>query len=290
MTDKQRNVTIEKPDDISNIEIHPDTARLLEEVRLLRDQLVRQLQEREDMLSTVIPNLEARYYSILGKQQYDLLCLECEVRRIKRKIEMIQTAFNRSEPVDLKMMDRTLDNEMLDWNRQINEMARKLEYAGLLEYGEKMSVTEQKELQQLYFILAKKIHPDLNPNQSERLTNIWLQITAAYQSGNLEGLKALALLLEDDTTGSKAPVADVLVEQRSSLKKHLEQLAGVIASLLQTFPCSISDRMKDQNWIDSQLAELTEKHIACEQQRDQLNIVLAGMISGCAYDEQFSHH
>jgi hypothetical protein len=160
-------------------QLHPEYARLLEEVRLLRDQLVRLLQERDDLLSTVISNLEAQYYTVLGKQQYDLFCLECEVRRIKRKIELIQAAFNRMETVNLKVIDTSLDEEMFDWNRQMKEMSNKLEYAGQLASAVKMSAEEQKELQKLYFVLAKKAHPDLNPDQTERLSNLWLQISAA---------------------------------------------------------------------------------------------------------------
>jgi hypothetical protein len=48
-------------------QIHPDTAMLIKEVRLLRDQLARLLQEREHMTSTIIPNLEALYNVTVGK-------------------------------------------------------------------------------------------------------------------------------------------------------------------------------------------------------------------------------
>lgn len=272
------------------LQIHPEAAKLAEEVRLLRDQLARLLQEREDLVSTVIPNLEAHYYVIIGKHQYDLFCLECEVRRIKRKIEMIQASLNRMEQVDMDLIEKTLDGEQTAWTKLIDDMARKLELAKLWASAERLSDDEQKELKKLYYELAKKVHPDIHQDQSERLNSIWLQIVSAYQSGNLEGMKALALLLENDSANAEPLTADVLEDQHARLKKQLDQLAQVLASLQQSFPCTIKDQINDQGWIDAQVAEILEKQVLQSQQKEQLLIILAGIISGLAHDKQSHSH
>ena len=271
-------------------QIHPESAQLAEEVRLLRDQLARLLQEREDLVSTVIPNLEAHYYVIIGKHQYDLFCIECEVRRIKRKIEMIQVSLNRMERVDMDLIEKTLDGEQTAWKKLIDDMARKLELAKLWTSAERLSDDEQKELKKLYYELAKKAHPDIHQDQSERLNSIWLQIVSAYQSGSLEGMKALALLLEDDSGNAEPPAADVLEDQHTRLKDQLDQLAQVLSSLQQSFPCTIKDQINDQNWIDARVAEILEKQTMQSQQKEQLLIILAGMISGLAHDKQSHNH
>ena len=48
---------------------HPETVRLTEDIRLLRDELTRQLLEREHLIVTVIPNLEAEYQVKVGGRQ-----------------------------------------------------------------------------------------------------------------------------------------------------------------------------------------------------------------------------
>ena len=275
---------------LQTLQIHPEAARLAEEVRLMRDQLARLLQEREDLVSTIIPNLEAHYYVAIGKYQYDLFCLECEVRRIKRKIEMIQTALNRMEQVDMDQIEKTLDDEQVAWTKLIDDMAHKLELAKQWASSERLSDEEQKELKKLYYELAKKAHPDIHQDQSERLNSIWLQIVSAYQCGNLEGMKALALLLEDATGETEPPTADALEDKHARLKKQLDQLAQVLSSLQQSFPCTIKDQINDQIWIDSQVAEIQEKQTLQSQQKEQLLIILAGMISGLAHDKQSHSH
>ena len=279
-----------RQDNKTELQVHPEAARLAEEVWLLRDQLARLLQEREDLISTVIPNLEAHYYAIIGTYQYDLFCLECEVRRIKRKIEMIQVSLNRMEPVDMELIEKTLNDEQAAWTKLIDDMAHKLEMARLWISAERLSDDEQKELKKLYYELAKKAHPDIHQDQSERLNSIWLQIVSAYQSGNLEGMKALALLLENDSDNAEPLTTGVLEDRHTRLKKQLDQLAQVLASLQQSFPCTIKDQINDQGWIDTQVAEIRGKQTLQSQQKEQLLILLAGMISGLAHEKQpYSH-
>ena len=272
------------------LQIHPEAARIIEEVRLLRDQLARLLQEREDLTSIVIPNLEAHYYVTIGKYQYELFCLECEVRRIKRKIEMIQASLNRMEEVNMDQIEKALDTEQVAWTKLIDDMAHKLEMAKQWTSAERLSDDEQKELKKLYYELAKKAHPDIHLEQSERLNSIWLQIVSAYQCGNLEGMRALALLLDDCCDATEPPAAAVLEDQHNRLKKQLELIAQVLTTIQQSFPCTIKDQINDQNWIDTQVSDIQEKQTQQSQLKEQLLIILAGIISGLAHDNQSHSH
>jgi hypothetical protein len=282
--------TMDQEDKLKSLQIHPEAARLAAEVQLLRNQLARLLQEREDLTSIIIPNLEAHYYVTIGKYQYDLFCLECEVRRIKRKIEMIQASLNRMEEVNLDLIEKTLDNEQVAWTKLIDDMARKLEMAKQWTSSERLSDDEQKELKKLYYELAKKAHPDIHHDQSERLNSIWLQIVSAYQSGNLDGMKALALLLEDSSADTDPPTAEVLEDQHERLKKQLELMAQVLATIQQSFPCTIKDQINDQGWIDAQVSDIQEKQTLQAQMKEQLLIILAGLISGLAHDNHSRSH
>lgn len=273
-----------------SLQIHPEKAKLAEEVGLLRDRLAHLLQEREELVSVVIPSLEALYYVFIGKYQYDCFYLECEVRRIKRKIEMIQGALNRMEPVDLVQIEVSLDIEQLSWKKLIDDMAEKLELAKEWAEAEALSVQAEKELKKLYYELAKKAHPDIHQNQSEHLNSIWLQIVSAYKSGNLEGMKALALLLENETEDLYALSTDILEAKREQLKKQMDQLAQVVTSLRQTFPYTIEDQIKDPNWVNAQVSEFLEKQKALSQQQGQLLVMLASLISGLSHDTQSHSH
>ncbi len=275
---------------MDSVQLHPQKAKLAEEVGLIRDQLAHLLQEREELVSVVMPSLEALYYVLIGKYQYDCFCLECEVRRIKRKIEMIQSSLNRMEPVDLVQIEASLDIEQASWKKLIDDMAVKIELAKEWAEAETLSVQAEKELKKLYYELAKKAHPDIHQNQSERLNSIWLQIVSAFKSGNLEGMKALALLLEDDTEDLYALSTDILESKREQLKKQMDQLAQVLTSLQQTFPYTIKDQIEDPNWVNTQVSDFLEKQKTLSQHQEQLLVMLASLISGLAHDTQSHSH
>ena len=169
------------------------------------------------------------------------------------------------EPVDLVQIEASLDIEQASWKKLIDDMAVKLALAKEWAEAEALSVQAEKELKKLYYELAKKAHPDIHQNQSERLNSIWLQIVSAYKSGNLEGMKALALLLEDDTEDLNALSTDILESKREQLKKQMDQLAQVVTSLQQTFPYTIKDQVEDSNWVNAQVSEFLEKQKALAQ-------------------------
>ena len=50
---------------MDSVQLHPQKAKLAEEVGLIRDQLAHLLQEREELVSVVMPSLEALYYVLI---------------------------------------------------------------------------------------------------------------------------------------------------------------------------------------------------------------------------------
>lgn len=76
-------------------------------------------------------------------------------------------------------------------------MAKKLSDAHRYADLPKLSSAESSELLSLYRMLAKRLHPDLNPIQDPATKNLWLRVGEAYRHGDSNGLRAAALMLED---------------------------------------------------------------------------------------------
>lgn len=79
----------------ANIKIHPSIVKLKEKIEVLKEEVSILFSQREILLKTVGPNLEAMYNVKIGKKEYELFCLECSIKRLKRKIEILQAASNR---------------------------------------------------------------------------------------------------------------------------------------------------------------------------------------------------
>ena len=84
---------------------HPEATLLADTCAVLREEFLSLAAERDRLLTTDIPAMTAEYQLKIGATRYALFCRECELRRLKRKVELIQAAFNRMESVSLAGID-----------------------------------------------------------------------------------------------------------------------------------------------------------------------------------------
>ena len=110
-------------------------AALREQFELLKTELSKLISDRDYLLNTVKPDLEAQYYLRIGKHQYRLFLIRNEVLRMRRKVELIQACVNRGEDPDLKRIERDLDEVLQKWREEVLELSRKIKQA---EFQEKL--------------------------------------------------------------------------------------------------------------------------------------------------------
>lgn len=75
--------------------VHPEAGALLQEIELLTEELAKLFAEREQLLGTVKQNLEADFRIKIGAAQLGRLEIEWEIARLRREIELVQTAINK---------------------------------------------------------------------------------------------------------------------------------------------------------------------------------------------------
>lgn len=219
------------PDDPRSIDVSPEFARLSEECELLKEELAALFAEWEHTVRTVIPNLEADYVVKLGALQHQLLQLQIDIQRTKREIDIIQAALNRGETVDDQMIQQQLENEFEGWKAKLDGQLKEITDAEL-RLSSLMSPEDSVELRKLYRVLAKKLHPDVNPDQSQESQNLWIQVQSAYEMGDLKQLQALHILAEDIPDNYDLPGSiDLLRKRRSDLKEQVTNMLQKMAEL-----------------------------------------------------------
>ena len=79
------------------LKLSPEIIKLQKEVSSLEKELGKVILEQDEMINAVKPNLEAEYQKTIGYKELE--CMENEIasRRLKRQIELLQTAINRQE-------------------------------------------------------------------------------------------------------------------------------------------------------------------------------------------------
>jgi hypothetical protein len=253
-------------DDARNnyIEPHREGVALRAENEALHEELVKLVTDRDYLTTTVLPAIEAEYNLKIGGLEYEAFILECQVRRARQRLELARSYVNRNERIPLASIESTLDEEFSQWQAKIEEMWLALEAARAFEQAPRLSAAETRELQTLYRRLAKRLHPDLNPRQTERERDLWLQVADAYRDGALEELRALSLLLDAgppsaDEGEAQTSVLDTLHRRRDELRAYIERALARLAHIKTTSPYTLRQTLKDGPWLTARAAELREK-------------------------------
>ena len=266
------------------LQLSPEIIKLQEDISSLEKELGKVILEQDEMLNTVKPNLEAEYQKKIGYKELERMETEITVRRYKRQIELIQAAVNRQESIEEDEIEKKLDNEFKEWYKKIEEQYRKVKEA---EDRLKclMSDEDNAEFNKLYRRLVFKLHPDLNPNRSKDEENLWHRVQLAYEGGDLEEMRSLAIIIDSQHETIELPSSkDVLKKRKTKLTEQIQKIINNMSELEQKFPFNIIDKLADNDWVNTKIEEIQEQinewQKKCEHYKDLIKVLLVSKKAG----------
>jgi hypothetical protein len=249
---------------------HPESLRLRQECERLRSLLEEAWCELQEIVVTILPNLKALYMMRLGSAEIELLQLRIETTRLKRTIELIQAHIYREKKPDLKNIEAQLEEELSEWMEKVNAQAEALRKARDRVTGT-MSEAQTAAFKSLYRSLVKKLHPDLNPGQTDNEKSLWLKLQSAYERGDLEEMRLVEVLLGDCIQGEHLSQRSGIEEwehMKNALEEKLRHIREKITEARLDFPYPLKDKLKDDSWVEEQNGnrrQQIQKEIALKQ-------------------------
>ena len=232
---------------------HPEWEAMLQKRDALHSQIVTILTDIYSLNGSRDVVL-GHYANAFGKRLIRLQEIEIEAARLKREIELVQIAINSGEEIDYEKIQEILESEFAEWQAKIAAEAEKLNRQQLaLSYL--LDEETCRALREKFRILARRLHPDLNPEQSLADAELWHRVTAAYEAQDLEELEAIEILSRE---------ADYLQPPDSlgTLHTLLEKLRNQLDRLL----ISLSDRKA--LWPFDQVPVLESMEATTEKQTE----------------------
>jgi len=225
-----------------------ENKKLKQDISNLKDELAILVNEYELLINTVCKNIEAQYFTIIGKDQLEKLYLEFESKKLKRKIELIQSYINQNKSVNIAEVENILLRESLDWEREIKNYATALKNA---EKRVKLLETEpdSTQLKSLFRKLCKMLHPDINPNLNEMQKLLWTRVYEAYKDCNLEELKSIELILDNDEDYKISEVQNDLSEIKNKLDKSIKYYIEKINDVKSKKPYTLINIVENEELI-----------------------------------------
>jgi len=252
----------------------PETKdELLQEFELLKTEYIKLLNDKDVLLNWGKPQLEALYSTRIGVHQLQRLQLQLRIKALKRKIELVQSAINRNIVPDVDAIELTVAEELAETEMQIMEQATEIEKAKhLLSHLD--TPQRSAELRKIFKQLARQLHPDVNPDLTAEQTEIWHLIKDAYETGDLEKLKALQLVYEKEINQLKKQTEELTEEELSlrnaTMKEGIKVLNDEIKNIRSEFPFNMEAQIKDDAWIAAQTNSIQQEIKQLKQYEQEL--------------------
>lgn len=260
----------------------PTKEDLQKNLDILKEEYIKLLNDKDVLLNWGKPQLEALYTTRIGYLQIDRLQLQLHIKAFKRKIEMVQSAINRNLPVDITAIELQVAAELAEAEYRIIQETGKLEIAQNL-LSHLASPERSSELRTLYRQFAKQLHPDVNPHLTDEQREIWHLIKDAYETGDLEKLKALELIYEKQLKAAGAAVQELTEEELLLKIEVLKQgciiLNEQVQQIKSVFPFTIEAQIKDEEWVVAEQEKLNQEIASLKLYETELTLEYQQLIS-----------
>ncbi len=208
-----------KEDSECMVILFPEFLTLKQDVEKLRTEISMLLLERDELRLVVCKNIETAYMLALGSLEYKAFELQCKVLRLRRKIDLIQAKKNRQEKVVLSTIEKTLDEEFAEYQRQLDEQINKMNKALDHSKGTPLTDEETKEIKKIYRNIVKALHPDLHPEVTSAQVQLFQNAVEAYEHGDLNSLRIISAMVAEPV------VAEPSENELTVLAKEKERLS-----------------------------------------------------------------
>jgi hypothetical protein len=228
---------------------------VLQEKDLLATEYIRLLNEKQVLLDWRKPHLESLYLLHVGQLQIKKLNLQIQVMALKRKIELVTAAINTGEEPDLVAIETIVASELAEVEQMIIDASK--EYAKALVYLDTLESAERSaELRKVFCRLAKKLHPDVIPENTEWHEALWLRVKKAYDEGDLEQLLALEVVYQEELNTEPVEDESQLEDRIERLKLAIRQLEEENVIIRSSFPFTHEQLLCNEAWIREQQEDL----------------------------------
>lgn len=124
----------------------------------------------------------------------------------------------------------------------------------------KKNVNPAKELKSLYRKIVKALHPDNKKNRTEKDDELMMEAKKAFEEGNLEKLRQIAELIDDEDIekkfGNTPEDIEELKELKQRLKVRLMFLEREVHRIKNSFPYSEKEFLADDEAVSARQSEL----------------------------------
>ncbi len=248
---------------------------LLRRIEYLRTRLADLTQERDELRDHICPVILARYLARMGDLEVAAMEALLEVRRLRAILEDLQAEANRGQAPNYRRASARAGRRFSSYRKKIHESAEEARKAREAQ-AEEVPEEEGKEgflekLRSLYRRLVKRLHPDMNPDLPDREKALFPEVVDAYRRKDLGRLEEIESLLEGQ--GDQAGPSGDLEGLRAlviRLEEALEAVEGEIRTIRSSYPYTLKALLEDSALMEKRRQDLEALIERCRDQAEDL--------------------
>lgn len=283
------------------------------EVISSRKALINLYENRDRILYIEAPALRKQYMSIFGEVENTVLHSELETALLRRKVELIQTAINRREIIDLEKIDEQLEKER---EQLLSELEQKDETLNELP---QLTDDQKYTLEKLYKEIISSFHPALNNDLTDTQKELYQKALNAFRMQDVDAMriiydclfergevvvstaenmeisedkraeyKTMAVSLSTDYTLAKklypffAPLEDdiIVLNAISDCNQKIKAIDEEIVRIRSGFPFNAVETMNNKEKTEEYMAELRIRLRRSEAEKHELDEKIRNLTEG----------
>ena len=278
--------------------------QIKEEIQRLHAVVAALTQERDELLYYICPELAAKYVREIGDYQNRINAQEIMILEIKRRIEIARAALNREKTLSQEAVDEQIYKEYQEFHEKVNQEFEDAEDAKSQQrereqerreyerrwqerygtdddsqsHGSKVASKKPPTAKELYRKIIKKLHPDVNPDVTEREKELFRKATEAYGKGDIVTLQEIydevfgnADLAEN--AGRKLTY-DEFVALKEKLVARIRSLQAEIENIKAEFPYSQKTLLDNPEELKAKQEAFNEQIYQYEEEIKRLTMIL----------------
>jgi len=251
-----------------------ENAELTRQLETLHREFLDLFTRHREMVENDSSVLSSLYLEKLGRLQLELLEKQTEASRLRMRMKMIQATINRDEKPDLKTIDREIQSRLEEYYNRIREQSEALDMAQKV-LSNLMSEEETQKIREVFRVLCKRLHPDLNPTQTEDERELFIKVKAAYDLHDAEELQKILLYLDESRKEDLKQVSCSDKEERiRHLEKNIALLSDKMERLKENFPFTIEDMIRDEEQVKVMQDNLRQQIKNAEEEIDRYSNII----------------
>lgn len=193
---------------MENITLDPEYENLIIEVNKLKDKVAEKIAERDMLAFHVIPDIEGRYFNVIGVLENDAFIENIRLIKINKKIELYKEKISLNLPINEKEIDAELNAEFDDIEEEYSELQEETFMDIDDEYTNQVTSELLKLLNIIYKNLIKKLSPLINFNNTRIDNQLYEILEKSYRELDLSMMTKLQTICEQIKSDSNLMIGD----------------------------------------------------------------------------------